>query len=311
VGDANGGVVRRSLAAAWPVARRFLLAAYHALRKFFVDRCTLIASAISYHVLFSIFPLTILFVSIFGLVIQDQSRRDDVVEWLLDRIPLSDSGATQLEKAVTNLGAPLSTLGGVLAVLGLLWAASGMMSAIRRGLTAVWDLDGSRSAVRGKLLDFILIFVAGLLVLISFGLTIVVRVVDQVTEEVPDSLDLLDAIVSGAGELTATLVPLAFTFATFALAYRYIPPVRPRFRDAILGAAVGTIGFELAKTGFAIYLANFADYNAIYGSLGAAVAFLFFVYIAACVFLYGAEFAAQWPKTPSDVSLRSALRRRP
>jgi membrane protein len=140
------------------------------------------------------------------------------------------------------------------------------------------------------------VLVAGLLVLVSFGLTIVARVVRQVSSEAADSLGALDAVLSASGELTATLIPLALSFATFLFAYRFIPPARPRYREALIGAAVTTAGFELAKNGFAVYLAHFADYNVIYGSLGAVVAFLFLVYLVASIFLYGAEVAAEWPR---------------
>jgi membrane protein len=56
------------------------------------------------------------------------------------------------------------------------------------------------------------------------------------------------------------------------------------------------VGYELVKRGFSIYLDNFANYDAVYGSIGAIIAFMFFVYVAAVVFLLGAEMAAIWPR---------------
>ena len=50
------------------------------------------------------------------------------------------------------------------------------------------------------------------------------------------------------------------------------------------------------KNGFAIYLRQFGNYDAVYGSLGTVVAFLFFVYISANIMLLGAEMAAEWPR---------------
>ena len=67
-------------------------------------------------------------------------------------------------------------------------------------------------------------------------------------------------------------------------------------RDVVAGALVGALLFEALKHGFAFYLRNFTNYDAIYGSLGAAIALLFFVYLAACVLLFGAEIAAEWPR---------------
>jgi membrane protein len=56
------------------------------------------------------------------------------------------------------------------------------------------------------------------------------------------------------------------------------------------------LGYELLKRGFGIYLDQFANYSAVYGSLGAVIAFMFFVWLASLVFLIGAEMAAVWPK---------------
>ena len=291
--DALGALRRRLDEGEGPGARASRTA-WGATVRFFGDRCSLSAAAISYHVLFSLFPLAILLVSIFGLVMQDEERRQEVTDWLLDALPLSEAAGVDLSAAVEGLGTPFSLLG-LFSLVGLLWSASGMMAAIRRTLAGVWG-EERHSAVRGKALDFLLVLVAGLLVLVSFGLTIVARVVREVSGEAADSLGALDAVLSASGELTATLIPLALSYATFVFAYRFIPPVRPGYREALVGAVVATLGFELAKTGFAFYLAHFADYNVIYGSLGAVIAFLFLVYLVASIFLYGAEVAAQWPK---------------
>jgi membrane protein len=60
----------------------------------------------------------------------------------------------------------------------------------------------------------------------------------------------------------------------------------------VSAALFAAVAFELLKRGFAIYLAHFADYNVVYGSLGAVIAFLFFVYLAASVLLFGGELGA-------------------
>lgn len=242
-------------------------------------RGSLSAAAIAYHVLFSLFPLAILLVSILGLVLQDDSARRVVTDWLLDRLPLSDAGGVDLERAVSGIASPLS-IAGLFALAGLLWSASGMMGAIRAGLDAIWHEAPRRPAGRAKLHDFALVLAVGGLALVSFGLTIVLRVVTD---------------VAVAGELSRLVVPLALTFATFALCYRYIPSATLSFRTVWVGALVGAAGFEAAKTAFSFYVANVSKFNLIYGSIGAVLAFLFFLYLAAVTFLLGAEIAAAWP----------------
>ena len=64
------------------------------------------------------------------------------------------------------------------------------------------------------------------------------------------------------------------------------------------GALVGALAFQLLKEGFAFYLDHFAHYDAVYGSLGAAAAFIFFVYLSANAFPVGAEVASEYPRLP-------------
>ena len=83
----------------WPLAlvAGTVRALTRAVEDLFRDRCPQYAAAISYHVLFSLFPLTIVLVSIFGLVLQDDELRKDVIDELLDVLPVSESGQQDVE----------------------------------------------------------------------------------------------------------------------------------------------------------------------------------------------------------------------
>ena len=72
--------------------------------------------------------------------------------------------------------------------------------------------------------------------------------------------------------------------------------MQTHFRHVWPGALVAAVGFEFVKNAFAIYLATFGNYDAVYGSLGAVTAFLFFVFLSANIMLFGAELAAEWPR---------------
>ena len=68
-----------------------------------------------------------------------------------------------------------------------------------------------------------------------------------------------------------------------------VPWARPAFRTVWLGALVAALAFEALKVGFGIY-PHFANYNLIYGSLGAVIGFLVFTYLAGAIFFLGADF---------------------
>lgn len=257
------------------------------------DDCSQFAAAISFRVLFSIFPFLIMLVSILGLVLQDEQRRNEAIGWIERLLPLSAESNVDLSQTIGGLATPLSAAG-FGAFFLLLWSASGLAASLQTVLNRIWRGD-RRPAARAKLVDFAIVGAGGLLVLVSFGLTILVEVVQKATTEAASDFGGLGGVLAAAGRATEILIPFAITFATFGLLYLLIPVCRPRFRTVWIGALIGAVGFEVAKFGFAYYLANFARYNVIYGSLGAVVAFLFFVYLAASIFLFGAEIAAAWP----------------
>lgn len=254
--------------------------------------CPQLASAIAYRVLFSLFPLAIFLVSIFGLLIENAERRDELVTWVVERLHLSEAGSVRLDDAIAGLARPSSALG-LIALLAVFWGASGMMAAIRVALTSLWGTE-RRKAWRGKAFDLVLVLLAGVLILVGFALTLFVRLVEDMGERIGDTLGL-SRVGATAGDVTQLVVSLALVFATVVLLYHYVPPSRPSFSALWLPALGVAIAIQATQVGYGFYLARFADYNLVYGSLGAAIGFLFLVYLCAAIFLFGAQLAATWP----------------
>lgn len=263
--------------------------------------CPQLASAIAYRVLFSLFPLAIFMASLFGQLIENAERRDELVTWLVDRLSLSPAGSVRLDKAVAGLASPSSALG-LLALVGVFWASSGMMAAIRIALTSLWGAE-RRQAWRGKAFDLGLVLLAGVLILVAFALTLVVRLVENLGGRIGEELGL-ERLGAAAGDVTQLLVSLALVFATVLLLYRYVPPSRPRFADLWAPALLVALAIQATQAGYGVYLSRFADYNLVYGSLGAVIGFLFLVYLCAAIFLFGAQLAAVWPEVSTAAGRR-------
>ena len=263
---------------------------------FAADRCTQLAAAIAYYVLVSIFPLAILLVSISGLLLTDDRLRADVVDEIFLALPLSeDEGRDNLESAVEGIATGFSLIG-LVAILGLVWSATAMMGSIRHALNQVWGVPHRYPFLKAKLLDLTLVFSVGLLISASVSATVLLQVARNLSDGLSDALGPLGVGAGGAVEVVAILVPLLISFGTFAALYKYVPRVGTHFRHVWPGALLAAVLFELLKNGFAIYLRFFGDYDAIYGSLGAVVIFLFFVYLSGVAMLIGAEMAAEWPR---------------
>ena len=252
----------------------------------FDDHCPQLAAAISYYALFALFPLVILAAGVFGLVQGPDVAREQIVDLVTENVALTEAGQESLESSLSNV-AQNAGLFGVIGILGLVFSASGVMGAIRNALNAAFDIEGRRAAVHGKLVDIGLVAFVGVVVGASLCLTLLRRLV-------PD-LGGGDWIV-GAGFASA---PIAINFVVFSFLYVFLPATEVRPRDIWPGALAATLLYEAAKLGFAFYVANFANYSAIYGPAATIVVFLFFVFIASNVFLFGAEMASEWPRVRS------------
>jgi len=81
-------------------------------------------------------------------------------------------------------------------------------------------------------------------------------------------------------------------FVVVLLLYRFMPYVKPRWRDIWVGALFAAAGFELVRVVFIWYVKNFSTYNLVYGPVGTVIALLMFVYLTAWVLLFFARFCA-------------------
>jgi len=278
------------------VLRRPLILAVRAWQAFGEDRCSHMAAAISYYALLSLFPLLILLVSVLGIFLRSNSLQQDLVDQVLDILPLTqDKGAnevTQAVRAIAGVSIPLTIVG----LVGLAWSASAMFGAIRSSLTVAWGSSSRRSLLRQKLLDLAMMAGFGAFFLLSIGATAVLRTTQEA------SSDLLGPL-SGSSfffwRAVSFVVPALLSLGAFAALYRFVASAPVKMNGVWTGAAAAAILFELAKNGFSFYLANFGRYDLVYGSLGAMVTFLVGLYLSAAVLLFGAEVASEYPKVMS------------
>jgi membrane protein len=270
--------------------------AQRAFAEFREDHCPQLASSIAYHVLFSIFPLAIVAVGATSIVLHATGLQASLVDSIVATVPLSADGDRQLRELL--LGATSRAGGlGLLAIVGLVYSASGMMTSLRFALNRAWDVEAVRPFLLGKLIDLGLVFLVATLGLCSLGLTIALRFVDKhaAASGLPGVGWLLWAV--------SIAVPLAVGFVVILFLYRAVPAAEVRVRDAWPAALLVAVLLVVGENLFALYVGNFANYNVVYGSLGAVIAFMFFVYLASDLFLLGAEMASEWPR------VRSALER--
>lgn len=266
--------------------RRIWILAKSTYLSFARDNCTQLAAAISYYVLFSIVPLAILAVSVAGLVLGSQEVRNSITNHVLDAVPLSQTeGRSAVESAIDSVkrvSGPVAALG----LVGTLWTASAVFASIRKSLNTVWGVEEHRPWAQAKLVDLAQVALLGAMLLASLVLTGVLRAARHLSAAYVGPLSNRNPL----WEVPPIVLPALLTFATFALMYRIVPATRPRWRDALPGAVLATLLFEVLKDSFAFYVANFNNFDVVYGSLAGALLFLLYTFLSSNILLVGAEF---------------------
>lgn len=255
------------------------------VRLYVEDGCSTYAAAIAYYAIFSIVPLGLITLSIGGLII-DQDR---IAEWVFDQVPLRETPDVRSNvDEIIERARQISPASIGLGFLFLVWSSSGIFGAVRKGLNAATHLRKGRPYWHGKLIDFALIPALGSLILLSVGLTATTRlIVERVDELGPINIDTNVAL-----QIAGYVLPAFVSFTMFLLLYKYVPTIRPPWREAFGGAVFATILFELAKNLMATVIAwsDFSRDTAIYAGFGTALGFLVWMFVNASILLLGAEF---------------------
>jgi len=240
------------------------------------------AAAIAYYALLTMFPLLLLLILLASALLKDPSAQDRVFALLSQQSPVPlDTIRRILDESLRYQ----SSLGAA-AVLTLVWSVSGVFTALEKAIQRAWEITKPRPFGRGQLLGLsIVVLVALGLVLSLASASIVGLVREQVEALIP--FDFVQ-------RLFTELAPLVLLFPAFWALYSFVPYQRVKARDALAGAVFTTAAWWVVKTLFALYLgANPGRYTALYGSLGALIALLVWIYTCAQALLLGAELSAQ------------------
>ena len=288
-------------ASARKFAERTLVTTRRATMEFVEDRGHRSAAQMSFFAILSFIPLILLLSAAFGLLFDDGSVQERIIQTVFDNVPLSSGDdRPQLEKAVGDALDQTGNLG-IFTTLLLLAAASGVMGALRHSINEAWDIEQRPPLLQRKALDLALVLGGTSILALSVSLTVTHRLADILDDEAGGGW-LLAALLDVAGDV----LPLLFVAAGLLFLYRVLPMNKEPLRAIWPGAVVGALGLAVVKLGLELYFEQFADFGAIYGSLGAAMALLLFVFAAANVIVFGAEFASEWARADDGEQARAA-----
>jgi membrane protein len=247
-----------------------------------------LAAALTYYSILSIFPALLALVSIAGIVGQSATKP------LLTNIGAFTPSAARdiLESAVSGLTQGRSSAGLVflLGLLGAIWAASAYVAAFMRAANVVWDVEEGRPIwktlgvrVGVTLVTVVLLTAAAIAVVLTGG---VARKAGTLLGIGETGVRVWDVAKWPVLVLIAALI--------FGLLYYASPNVRHgAFRSILPGGITAVLLWLAASVLFALYVANFGSYNKTYGSLGAIIVFLVWLWITNLAILLGAELNAE------------------
>ncbi|MGI9116089.1 MAG: YihY/virulence factor BrkB family protein [Gaiellales bacterium] len=287
----------------WPLDAGLVVLS-DSIGRFQRHRCTTAAAAIAFHVLFSIFPLILLVTAIVGSRIRSDDVRQSITDGLMNALPFDPSARGQIDHLLQIANANLPAIG-LIGAVALVWSASGMLGSVRGAMELAWEgFGGTRPFVRGKLVDAVLLTVLVTVVLSSFLIGLLLSFVGQVPHGVFGSAGTWHDVGVIVRSWIGPFASLISSIVVMLLAYKFLPRPRPAFAYAAAGAVIAGIVFEIARRVFTIYLEKIARYDLVYGSIGSIIAFLFFVYIASIILLYGAELGASIRRVDNSGRLR-------
>jgi membrane protein len=263
--------------------RDILLRVYRGISE---NRILLVAAGVTFYALLAIFPGIAALISIFGLFADPASVANH-----LDTIAnVAPGGAIDLlREEMTRLASQGGTTLGVSFLVSLaisLWTANSGVKAIFDALNIVYGEDEKRSFL--ELNAITLSVTLGIVVFILLTLAAIVAVPVALTY-IP--LPGVTALVVEIGRW-----PILFALVTTALAvlYKYGPSrTEPRWRWITWGSVSAAIVWLAASALFSWYVASFGSYNKTYGSLGAVVGFMTWIWISIIVVLLGAKLNAE------------------
>jgi|SRR5579864_5544696 len=260
-------------------ARDVIISVYREVQR---TRMFNVAAGLSYYFLLSLFPLLILLATLLGYL-PIPHLFDQAMDFASRFVPAEAMGLVRriLQSVLEPSRGGLLSLG----IIGTLWAASGGFSSMIDALDIAYDSRARRPMLKQRTVALGLTFMTGGLMAIAMLLTIV---------------------GNRAGHFLATVLHLSYAFEwswpllrwgiivaciilSMELLYFIGPNVKQRFKHTLPGAIAGTVLWILISAAVNIYISHFANYNKTYGTIGAVIALMFWLYVSSIAILLGAE----------------------
>jgi len=258
------------------------------------DKCPQLGAALAYYTIFSLAPMVLVLLAVFGLIYGgSEQAREKVTDQL--RYFLDPSGVKVFQDIAANASEPK---GGILAVafgvIVALFGASGVFGQLQDALNTIWGVKakpggGIWGFLRARFLSFAMVGGVCFLLLVSLTVESVLRGLNTYLESILAGGHFLALAIFFFFDLTVIIL-------LFAMIFRYLPDVKIGWRDVWLGAALTAVLFAIGKLILGLYLGSGAAGSA-YGAASSLITLLLWIFYSVQILLFGAEFTQVYSNT--------------
>ncbi len=263
------------------------------------DEVTTRAAALAYYLVFSIFPLLILFSLIIGSLHIDTATMDILLARVLPK-DMIDMLKGYLDYVTRTFDMKLL----MFALVFSIYFPWRFIRSLMDGIRISYRQESEESFIRRTLKQILCtllipLTLAASLILIILGHNVITFLVSLLP---PQTLRLSDFLLT-LWQYGRFLIAAAIMSIALIILYRCSIPTRVPFKTLLPGIVFSIIAWVISSIAFSFYVENFGDYSVIYGTLGAFVILLLWLYLTGLIFLAGSEINALW-------WLRASLRER-
>ena len=287
--DTRGSVRRNSLSPAG-----FMDLFINAARAWGQDRCPQLGAALAYYTVFSLAPLVVVLLGVFGLIYgSSEQARQRIIEQLGYYI---DPSGVKVFQDIANHAAEAKAglWATVIGVVIAFFSAGGIFGQLQAALNTIWSVkekpgQGIWSFIRSRFLSFSMVGGVCFLLLVSLTVENLLKALHS----------FLQTVVPGGHYLALGIFyvfDLAIVILLFAMLFRYLPDAKIAWRDVWMGAVLTAILFILGKFLLGLYLGSGAAGSA-YGAASSLVTLLLWIFYSTQILLFGAEFTKVYADT--------------
>lgn len=263
--------------------------------RFAQSRGTLAAAGMAFFGMFSLFPLLLVLISVGSLILANVYTDGQLLEFVVDLFPFSREVIRENINQVLDRRGQVSLIG----ILSLAWSATGALSILVRNINDAWPDARDRAFWHTRLIGFSMVI--GLLSIFAL-----LNILNTAFRLLPADLMMTASQFIVHFVFSRFGIWLAL-FGTMNLLYYWIPNQKVEFTASLPAAFVASIAVDLVTAALTWYLSSgWARYNLVYGSLGAVVALMFWIYLLSVIVLFGAHLSSAIDSVTSNAKTPSA-----